>query len=218
MNIFKAALVLSLLILSTSLFSQDSKPMSVKEKKEHFLSIIVPAVDEIYDELQHQYIDILDHHHDPIYEEDILKLKKVYKVETNEELLTALKPHPKSIAIAQAAMESAWGTSRLFREANNIFGVWSVNPSEPRIAANQKRGTKTIWLKKYNIAQDSIRDYYKTLGRSGAYKEFRKVKMQTDDPYKIVKELNHYSERGDDYCKELSSMIKYNKFYLYDKK
>ncbi len=41
--------------------------------------------------------------------------------------------------------------------------------------------------------------------------------MQTNDPYKLVKKLDRYSEIGAKYGKELTSMIKYNKFYLYDK-
>ena len=41
--------------------------------------------------------------------------------------------------------------------------------------------------------------------------------MKTDDPYKLVKKLDRYSEMGAKYGKELTSMIRYNKFYLYDK-
>ncbi len=41
--------------------------------------------------------------------------------------------------------------------------------------------------------------------------------MKTNDPYKLVKKLNNYSEKGEKYGKELSSIIKFNKFYNYDK-
>ena len=91
----------------------------------------------------------------------------------------ALKPHPKSIALAQAAMESSWATSRFFTEANNVFGVWSFNESEPRIAAGKKRGNKTIWVKKYHSIKASMQDYYRTLARGVAFSEFRKLKMET---------------------------------------
>ncbi|MEA2091937.1 MAG: glucosaminidase domain-containing protein, partial [Campylobacterota bacterium] len=151
------------------------------------------------------------------YRNEISNLKKIYKVETDKELLMAIKPHPRSIAIAQAAMESAWATSRFFKKANNIFGVWSFSKNEPRIAAGETRGTKTIWLRKYTNIKDSVRDYYKTLARSPAFKKFRELKMKTDDPYRLVKKLDRYSEIGDKYAEELTSMIKYNKFYLYDK-
>ncbi|WP_373004753.1 glucosaminidase domain-containing protein [Sulfurimonas sp.] len=217
MKVFKLALVLTMLICSSTLVAKESKPMSVKEKKERFRSLIAPAVDNVYKELDVQFKDISKNLNNPKYSKKIESLKTTYKVKTDEELLMALKPHPRSIAVAQAAMESAWATSRFFTKATNIFGVWSFNKNEPRIAAGETRGSKTIWLKKYASIEDSVRDYYKNLGRSHAFKEFRKLKMRTDDPYKLVKKLDRYSELGAQYGQELTSMIKFNKFYLYDK-
>ena len=217
MSLFKIISLLTLLFFSTNLLSYEQKLMSVKEKKANFRKLVVPAVNAIYKELDIQYKDISQHINDVTYNKKITYLKKIYKVETDEELLMALKPHPRSIAIAQAAMESAWTTSRFFREANNIFGVWSFDKHEPRIAAGKKRGKTTIWLKKYTTIEESIKNYYMTLARNNAYKEFRVLKMKTDDPYKLVKKLDRYSEIGAKYGEELTSMIKYNKFYLYDK-
>lgn len=217
MKIFKITLVLTLLIFSSTLIAKESKPLSVKEKKANFRKLIVPAVNIVYKELDTQFKDISKNLTNPKYKQKIAKLKKTYKVKSDKELLMALKPHPRSIAIAQAAMESAWATSRFFKKATNIFGIWSFNKNEPRIAASKKRGKKTIWLKKYASVEESIRDYYKNISRSHAFKEFRKLKMQTNDPYKLVKKLDRYSEIGAKYGKELTSMIKFNKFYLYDK-
>ena len=55
------------------------------------------------------------------------------------------------------------------------------------------------------------------MGRGNAYKDFRDVRYETDDVKKIVKELDHYSEIGEKYTKELASMIRYNKLTKYDK-
>ncbi len=217
MNLLKITLVLSLLIFSTQIAAKSPKKMTVQEKKANFRKLIAPAVDNVYRELDAQYKDINANIDNPKYANKISSLKETYKVKSNEKLLMALKPHPRSIAVAQAAMESAWATSRFFREGTNIFGVWSFNKKEPRIAAGEKRGKKTIWLKKYASIEDCVRDYYKTLARSHAFGEFRALKMKTDDPYKLVKKLDRYSEMGAQYGKELTSMIKYNKFYLYDK-
>jgi Bax protein len=130
----------------------------------------------------------------------------------------AMKPHPQSITIAQAAMESAWGTSRFFKEANNIFGMWSVNSHEPRIAAGEQRGgKKTIYLKKFNTLEDSVRAYYLTLSRAKTYKKFRQLNYETDNPYTIINGLVNYSEKGEEYVKELAQMIRYNKLTNYDK-
>jgi Bax protein len=93
----------------------------------------------------------------------------------------------------------------------------SLDENEPRIAALQKRGDRTIWLKKYPSVKASVRDYYRTLGRSGAFKAFRTLKMETNDPLLLVTKLDRYSEKGAEYGRELSVMINFNKFHHYDK-
>jgi Bax protein len=188
--------------------------MTVQEKKARFKSIIVPAVNEVYDELMAEYQKVAEQIADG--SDSFEDLKKEYKATSNETLLMALKPHPKSIAIAQAAMESSWATSRFFREAFNTFGVWSFNENEPRIAAGEKRGSKTIWVKKYPSVKASIRDYYRTIARGNAFSDFRTLRMTTDNPHELVKKLDRYSEKGAEYGKELSAIINYNKFQSYD--
>ena len=187
--------------------------MTVAEKKERFKFLLVPAVESVYEELIRQYNET-----EILIEEgkDTADLLISYKASTNSELLTAMKPHPKSIALAQAAMESAWGTSRFFIEANNIFGVWSFDANEPRIAAGEKRGKKTIWVKKYPSLRASVKDYYRVLARGAAFGEFRELKMQQATPYELVTKLDRYSEKGALYGEELSSMIRFNKFEQYD--
>ncbi|MFT6915295.1 MAG: Bax protein [Motiliproteus sp.] len=189
--------------------------MTVLEKKARFKALVLPAVDSVYAALleQYQQTEKLIASGD---DAELAPLRVEYRVTSNEGLLMALKPHPKSIALAQAAMESSWATSRFFREANNIFGVWSFDADEPRIAAAEQRGDKTIWLKKYSSIEASIEDYYRVLARGSAFKEFRALKMQTSDPYALVTKLDRYSEKGAEYGKELSSMIKFNKFYAHD--
>ncbi len=189
--------------------------ISVEEKKGQFKAAIIPAINEVYSDLMQQYqraSELIEAGDD----DKLTELKKQYKVTNNDELLMALKPHPQSIAIAQAAMESSWGTSRFFKEANNVFGVWSYNKNEARVAAGKKRGDKTVWVKKYGSVEASIRDYYRTLARGDAYKEFRILKMETNDPYVLIQKLHPYSEKREEYIKELSTIIRFNKFDTYD--
>ena len=190
--------------------------MTVQEKKARFKKLIIPAIDTVYAKLMIRYQEVSESIKSGKNSDKIERLKVEYKATSNEELLMALKPHPKSIAIAQAAMESSWATSRFFNEANNIFGVWSFDKDEPRIAALQKRGDKTIWVKKYSSVETSVADYYRTLARGRAFKEFRELKLQTDDPFALVKKLDRYSEKGAEYGHELTSIIKFNKFNAYD--
>ena len=190
--------------------------MTVQEKKARFSALVVPAVNTVYSDLMIQYQEISTILAAGESNNEIDKLRVEYKATTNSELLMALKPHPRSIAIAQAAMESSWATSRFFREANNIFGVWSFDEDEPRIAALQKRGDKTIWLKKYKSVEAAVYDYYRTLARSSAFAEFRRTKMITNDPFLLVKKLDRYSEKGSLYGEELTAIIRFNKFNDYD--
>jgi len=209
-------------ISASSGYSAEIVPakMTIQEKKKRFKILVLPSVEIVYSELNLQYEQISSAITLNVKSEQqiqkIQDLKKTYKVSTDEQLLMAIKPHPKSIALAQAAMESAWGTSRFFREGKNIFGVWSFNKNEPRIAASKKRGNKTIWLKKYPTITDAIRDYYKVLAKGRAFVNFRQQKMRASDPYELVKHLDKYSEKGAEYGKELASMIRYNKFEQYD--
>ena len=220
------ALFMSVSLLTTNSFASTPKytatnvpkKMTVATKKERFYYLLSPAIDKVYNELIVQYNEVKKDLKSGSNVDRVTQLKKTYKVKTDKALLLALKPHPQSIALAQAAMESAWATSRFFVKANNIFGMWSVNKNEPRIAASEKRGgTKTIWLRKFDSIEDSVREYYKMMGRGRAYKEFRKVRYASNDVNKIVKELDKYSEIGEKYTKELTSMIRYNKLTKYDK-
>ncbi|SKB33738.1 glucosaminidase domain-containing protein [Malaciobacter marinus] len=204
--------------LDEALEKSKPKPIPVSVKKKRFIDMMVPALNKVYDELKQEFFQVQEDIKQNKESEKIQKLKEFYKVNTNQELLYALKPHPKSIALAQGAMESAWGQSRFFKEANNIFGVWSFNKSEPRIAASGKRGSKTIWLKKYSSVKEAIKDYYITLSRSSAFKEFRKTNFENPDPFVLVTKLDRYSEKKAAYGKELAAMIKYNNFTKYDDK
>ena len=220
-------IVLSLLI-HPSLYSSDTSfkyyavdkipsNMSVATKKERFYHLVAPAVKKVHQNLMDEFIRIQSNIQNHRGQVEIYNLKIAYKVKTDKELLEVMKPHPPSIVIAQAAMESAWATSRFFREANNVFGMWSPNPNEPRIAAGIKRnGNRTVWLKKFNSIEDSVKDYYRLMARGKHFKEFRKVRYQTDDVHEIVKKLDKYSEIGHFYGEELSAMIRFNKLTKYD--
>lgn len=194
------------------------KNMSVKYKKDRFYHFLVPVIQKVHKELELEYKTVMNDMRESknLFKKDMLK--KIHNVKSDEELLMILKPHPQSIVLAQAAMESAWATSRFFMEANNVFGMWSSNKNEPRIAAAEKRdGIKTIWLKKFDTIEDSVKAYYRLLAMGRAYKEFRKLRVLTDNPYELVEKLDKYSEIGELYGKTLARVIRYNKLIKYDR-
>lgn len=135
-----------------------------------------------------------------------------FKAKDINNLLDRMETHPNSITLSQAAVESGWGSSRFFREANNLFGIWAYSADEPRIAANQNN----VFLRKYDDISQSIEDYFVTLGRARPYRSFREAKSQTDNIDALLPHLKHYSERGMAYVYQLKTIIRQNELTKYD--
>ena len=114
------------------------KNMTVQQKKQRFRDLIVPTLEKVYSDLDAKYKEAKKVVDSGKSDAKIQKLMKTYSAKDPQDLLTRMKPHAKSVAIAQAAMESAWATSRFTRVATNFFGVWSFNKDEPRVAASEK--------------------------------------------------------------------------------
>ena len=196
-------------------------PAITSKSKRLFLENTIAAITKVKKRLDAQYQMVYDLSQKseltPQEQKTIDALKKSYKVKGIPCLLKRLRTHPVSIVIAQAALETGWGSSRFYREANNIFGIWSFNKNEPRMAAGEKReGVKTIYVKKYKNLEDSIEGYYRMMAKGRAYKQFRNARLHTDNPFEIIPFLDHYSELRHEYVKRLYYVIKSNKFYQLD--
>ena len=145
-----------------------------------------------------------------------LNLKTRYKAKGMDDLIFRMRTLPNSIVLAQAAVESGWGQSRFFLKANNLFGIWSFNKNEPRIAAVRIRGNKRIYLRSYQDMPQSIINYFEILSRSKAYWSLRKARLQTSDPLQLLPHLKNFSERRTLYTNQLKNVILLNKLKHYD--
>lgn len=143
--------------------------------------------------------------------------KARYHASNLESLLTRMMTLPNSIVLAQAAVETGWGRSRFFLEANNVFGIWSYNPDEPRIRAGSMRDSMEIYVRSYDNFAQSVQDYFRTLGSARAYMSLRKARMDTNDPYHLLTHLGRYSERGADYIRQLRTIIEQNDLTRFDR-
>ncbi len=194
--------------------------VSIDKKKRTFIDMLLPSI------LLAKHHLIEDKHHvlallkkDKLSESDKLWLRKkrqIFKAKSNDELYDKMEIHPTSIIIAQAIVESGWGTSKFFKKANNVFGIWSFSSNDKRVAASKKRGDKIIYLKKYNSVEESIFDYMLTLSTKDVYKKFREKRLETQDPFELIKYLGNYSELRDKYIKNLKNTIQKNKLLAYD--
>ncbi len=122
---------------------------------------------------------------------------------------------PPSMALAQAAAESGWGTSRFAREGNALFGQWTF--AEGNLVPEGRDDDKAHMIKKFNRLIDSVRGYALNLNSNRAYQEFRDLradlrrKGKSLDGRALVGKIYRYSERGVDYVNEIRSLISFNK-------
>jgi Bax protein len=200
------------------------RKLPVAEKKVKFVEMMLPSIlmaqhslNQKIKRIEHIENWLVEHPHyiksDSIF---LFQLFEQYKCFEIDELKQRLKPHPASIVLGQAALESGWGSSRFFQEANNVFGIWSYNRSENRIMALEGRDSTQIFVRKYNNIEESVNDYFRTIARVNAYKEFRKERGINQDPYKLVPLLHRYSEVGEVYTKKLQRLIRNNNLTMYD--
>lgn len=139
-----------------------------------------------------------------------------YNTQNPKILLKRLHALPVSVVLAQAAIESGWGTSRFFREANNPFGMWSFNNNHARIVALYTRDGKEIYLRKFSSLEAAIEAYYYMLATRKPYRKLRNLQEQTDNPFTLINGLDKYSERGTAYVDELALMIRANDLVKFD--
>ncbi len=193
--------------------------LPTKTKKYRFKQLVLPPIKKVDLELRHLYLETLKNIQNNTNKHRIRSLIKSYQASDPIDLLKRIKPHPISITLAQAAIESAWATSRFFIEANNIFGMWTRSTSkEDAIAAGSQRANgKTVYLKKYKSIEDSVRHYYKTIATRDAYKEFRNIRYISNDPLEIASYLDQYSEQDYYYTVSIIKVIMKNKFTRYDR-
>ena len=193
-----------------------------KERKRQFINIMLPTIllaKEIISDYKARVMAIAKDSTKISKQDRLLMdwLMQKLNAKSIEELTKRLHLHPVSIILAQSALESGWGTSRFCREANNVFGVWSFNSSENRVASGIKRDQKTIYLRKYDSLIGSVIDYMFTIGRADGFKEFRDMRIISDNPYRLIWFLHRYSEKRLEYIVSLRDMIEHNDLSRYDK-
>lgn len=190
--------------------------LPVNESKEKFIALVLPAVLIAKYELDkiREHITELSEKEKWSMDDSLFYQMELQRFKGNNinDLLVRMHTHPNSIVLAQAAIESGWGSSRFFKEANNLFGIWAYNKDEPRIAANNS----DVFLRKYENISHSIEDYFETIGKARAYGDFRKVRSKSDNVYDLLPHLKYYSERGKVYTNQLKTIINQNNLTRFD--
>jgi len=133
-----------------------------------------------------------------------------------EILLLRVDTIPPAMVLAQAAIESGWGTSRFAEEAYNLFGQWCYTPG-CGIVPSQRATNANHEVKKFASVEESLTAYFKNINTHNAYRPWRQLRAQLrNNPdqftgHMMVAELGKYSGRGDAYIQELRTVIRSNK-------
>ncbi len=137
------------------------------------------------------------------------------------ELLLRVDEVPPSLVLAQAALESAWGSSRFAIEGNNIFGLWVFNATEGMIPRDREEGAN-FSVAKFDSLTESVESYVRHLNTLFAYEDFRvlRARMRQDsvdlDSTRLAEGLLEYSIRRDDYVQDVLNLIKANRLTKFD--
>ena len=194
---------------------------SVKLKKETFIKIVLPLIvaenEKILDDREKLKI-LVEKKFTTDSEKQWLRQKLLeYKVKRGdlEELLFRMDMIPVSIALAQAAKESGWGTSRFALEGNAIFGQWTWDGQG--IAPLKRDGDKNHKILKFPILRASVKAYKNNLNTHKSYLKFREKRKVLRDKNKgitglaLTSTLKNYAQTGSEYTKILNQIITQNR-------
>ena len=136
-------------------------------------------------------------------------------------LLRRVDVVPVSLALAQAANESGWGTSRFGREGYNYYGQWCYKQGCGLVPDKRKTGD-VHEVEVFNSPRASVESYLRNLNSNKAYKPLREIRARLRAENKPItgvelsRGLSKYSQRGNDYISDLNSIIRYNNLLQYD--
>ena len=199
---------------------------NTKKRKEFFIQIVLPLILQENNNIRldrKRLFSIINKSNNTDLEKNWLDKKyKQYGIPSKDLLTLKVRMDevPVSLALAQAAKETGWGTSRFAQEGNALFGQWTwsgegLKPKE----SDENEGHKVM---KFNVLQASVRAYQRNLNTHKTYKEFRLVRAQLRDSGKpldsiILSEyLTNYAETGEEYVKVLQKIINQNDLKDFD--
>lgn len=215
-------------VVSKSTLPDFGSIKDVKTKKKTFFSYLKPIVEKNNQQIldDRNFIKSLDTWPTGQNKVRFDRIAKRYRIDEFEdfsqaktELLTRVDVIPVSLVLMQAANESAWGTSRFAKQANNLFGQWCFKPGCGVVPEGRPEG-QTYEVRKFDNAAQSVVSYFNNINASYAYVELRQLRQsfremdEELDPFVIAEGLTPYSTRREAYVEEIQQMIRINQKYI----
>ncbi|MEO9655773.1 glucosaminidase domain-containing protein [Marinomonas sp.] len=207
---------------------------NIKERKKAFFNFLKPYVDEKNQLIlqDRKRLKTFLNNKRKLTANDvqwISALRKSLKLEEKESyakadintLLNRLDIIPVSLVLAQAANESAWGTSRFATMGNNYFGQWCFRKG-CGLVPESRDDDADHEVRKFHDARESVFAYIDNLNRNAAYKSLRATRKTLRDNQEsisglaLAEGLLSYSQRGEDYVDEIKGLIEYNKLWRFN--
>jgi len=194
---------------------------STRLKKETFIKIVLPLIVAENERIladRKKLKRVYQKKNTTNLEKQWLRQKLLeYKVKRGNmnELMIRMDIIPTSIALAQAAKESGWGTSRFALEGNAIFGQWTW--SGDGIAPLDRESNKKHKILKFPILRASVKAYQNNLNTHKSYVNFRNKRSSMRDKNKditgldLTDTLKNYAQTGSEYTKILNQIIRQNR-------
>jgi len=219
------------IFLNAALPDYYYKIKDIKKQKRAFINIMLPLIQHENRKILVLRKKIIKIFSDPFYmlnTNDLIFLSKIAKeykikdINNKNEFLKKIDIIPPSLALAQAAIESAWGKSRFARVANNIYGHWEYSNRGLKPKSKYDDINITYSIRIFPSIEDSINVYMRNLNRNRAYRLFREKRYQFRKNKKIftgieaAKTLKNYSQLKEEYVKRLITLIKANDLLKYD--
>ena len=199
---------------------------NTKKRKNLFIQIILPLVIDENNSIKldrMKLFSILNKNKNTKAEQEWLNIKfKQYGV-VNKDLSTLkvrMDEVPVSMAIAQAAKETGWGTSRFAQEGNALFGQWTWSGDGIKPADAEDDSTHKVM--RFKILKASVKAYQRNLNTHSSYKDFRGARAELRDEGKsldsiiLTEYLDKYAETGKEYVKILQQIIRQNSLTDFD--
>jgi Bax protein len=231
--------VFSMVVVAATFVDRNPLPdfsnyTQVKQKKSAFFDYILPLVNKTNQLVlaDRKDLETLAGNENEL---SFFERRKLYKIAENyfvdirdrndkqivDQLLLRVDPVPASLALAQAAIESAWGTSRFAVQGNNLFGQWCYKKGCGLIPLQRNSGSHHE-VAKFSTVSDSVESYIRNINTHRAYADLRvnRARLRSAENsasgFQLAENLLEYSELREKYVHEVQAVIRINKLAQYD--